>query len=293
MTIESALAQPGARVAAWDMNSDDHGMLRVYAVGPDGAKLLAEQEVAADAREDVVEDARAKGARIGATHSWVRLVWAFDERGAAIWSNDRLVTDRVPTEGVARVVTFFDESDWGHRGVKCELVGGDEVTVVEEHDPCAALDPTYGRDKLSIDLEWAFYLGRDLAMWLAVPHYDEETGWITNDDLLKVAGAARALAEQVERSPETGPFEHVHRAIGSIRKTGDLGLRFAPSPLEPHRRCIEVRVTSKSGKTTSGRWVKQGSNAQIAAFLRDIRAPRTIVWTMNALLRAQERDGYA
>jgi len=32
-------------------------MLRVYAVGPDGAKLHAEQEVAADAR--------AKGARIG------------------------------------------------------------------------------------------------------------------------------------------------------------------------------------------------------------------------------------
>jgi hypothetical protein len=85
----------------------------------------------------------------------------------------KLSARSVPLSAVRGVVSFYDEDDYGHRGVQLELEDGQRVVVVEERDAAAELDPTYGRMNLDIDGGWIVYLGRELAACLGVPHQDE------------------------------------------------------------------------------------------------------------------------
>jgi hypothetical protein len=304
MTLAEALAQPGSKLPAWDYMSGDHSTLRVYTVGGGGAKLLATEDIAPGEREAKAETLRERGLRIGGTYRNNPFVWVGDDKGFSVWDRDQLIADGTRTElklpsgvvktgDVAKVLTFYDANDRGHRGVKLQLKNGGEATVVEEHDETPRIDPTYGKDQLADDITWAWYLGQDLGNWLDVPSFDEVTEEVTNDDHRKIAAVARKLADQVEHAPATGAFEHAYLPIGKVGSSGGIEFRFAPNPLEPDQRFVELRVSSKSGKTTSGRWIKQGNNKQIASFLRQIRTPYAVLRAMNDLLDDQRQDDYA
>lgn len=304
MSLNEALMRHEPRVGAWDYKSAGHRTLRVYAVGLSGAKLLAVEEVADDAREDTNDRLRRRNVRVGGTHRDQQYVWVFDEKGAAIWSETALVAQGTSTElGVGKasvqraqvvtIETFFDKNDIGHRGVRCVRKDGGALVVVEERDESPKLDPTYDAGNLEADIEWAYYLGQDLSLWLDVPHHDQVTDDVTNAWMRTVAAGCRALAPKAEQAPVRGSFEHIDEPIGAFGECSDLSLRFAPNPLEPEKRFLEVRVTSKSAKTTSGRWVKQGTNEDVASFLRRVRTPHLILTTMQSLLESQKRDGYA
>jgi hypothetical protein len=83
-----------------------------------------------------------------------------------------LKSRRLAASDVVAVISFYDEADYGHRGVKLALKH-EEVLVAEEHDPAAELDVRYGWDNLLVDAGWISYLGRDLATCLCVPHQDQ------------------------------------------------------------------------------------------------------------------------
>jgi hypothetical protein len=121
---------------------------------------------------------------------------------------------------------------------------------------------------------------------------DDQIPQTSNTRQLVIAPVARSFADEVERAPQHGPFEHVVRSIGQVEPAGELAFRFAPNPLEPDRRFLELRVSSKSGKTTSGRWIKQGTNREIAEYLRDAQTPDQVVAACDALLAQQRQDGY-
>lgn len=293
MTFDEAIARPEPRVGAWDYKSDEIRTMRVYAVGLSGASLLAVHEVATTAeREGVNDRLRERGLRIGGTHRDQEYVWALDHRSAAIWSSKGVVAQGTSTElfvgkaaipraQISAVETWFDPDDIGHRGVRCVRADGSTLIVVEERSDAPRIDPTYGTDSLDADLEWAYFLGQDLALWLDVPHRDQLSGKVTNEWMRTVGGHCRDLATRVERTNELGMSEPIHVSLGPFGRAADLALRFAPLP--DGDRFLEVLTTSKAG-TTSGRRVKQGTNAQIAVYLRQLRTPATVLTTMAELL---------
>jgi hypothetical protein len=290
--FEQALAGGGTLVGAWDLDADHEGTLVLFSVGNAGAQRVAEKVVEADQHELAADDLRARNVRIGATCHATPYVWVIDDAGYSVWSRDALVATGKRATDVTRVITFYDPADLGHRGVTLALTGGKDEMLVEERDPASRVDPGYNHDSLFIEGRWATHLGRQLATWLGVPHEDQIDDR-TNARHLAIAKVARSLADEVQRTPTTGPFEEVRRSAGTLEPAGEVALRFAPNPLEPAKRFLELKVSSPSGKTTSGRWIKQGTNAQIAAFLRDVATPDTVVSTLHDLLRKQEEDGYA
>jgi hypothetical protein len=181
MTLEQALAYPGELLAAWDHAGDE--TLVIYAIADGRLDRLAVQTMNQDERAAHSEELARRGVRVGATDGPSQFVWTKDG-DFTIWSltgvvacgRDGVITagDREVARGdVSRVISFLDRDSLGHRGVKVLTRAGGDVVVVEEEDPAAALDPTYGMDNVMIDAAWATYLGRDLAAWLGVPHVDE------------------------------------------------------------------------------------------------------------------------
>lgn len=184
MTIDEALAQPGERVAAWDVTSYEDAWLGVYAVGEGGAKLLAHERMATGAREARTAALRARGVRVGATSGFGAHVWAGDADRFGVWSDRTRVATatrgalelagaQVPVAELRAVVSFLDPRDLGHRGVRIERRAGAPIVLAEERDAAAQMDPGYNRDNVAIDGAWATFLGRDLAAFLGVPHEDQ------------------------------------------------------------------------------------------------------------------------
>ncbi len=280
--FESVPRHSGARVGAWNYNRD--GELRLYTVGPNGAKPLESVEAGQHEREDVNAKLIASGARIGGTYSdafgTTKYVWAIDGDGADVWSDRGHVCHLTIELDVARVRTFFDVADPGHRGVVMEPRAGRDALVVDEHDAAGRADPTYNADSLSVDIEWAFYLGRDLAMWRGVPHYDQLTDTITNQDHLRIRKAAFELASDVEHMPDLGDFEQISKEMGRVGKAANVTLRYRPSPAEAHLRDLEIRVTFASGQTSEQR-ITQGTNNEAAAFLRRVQSADLLLRATN------------
>lgn len=284
-SLEAALALAGPRVGAWDDHSDQDRRLSIYRVGAEGAELLASEELAVDSREDMNERLRASGIRIGGTHRDQRFVWAMDAAGATIWSDTARVFEILPGASmqIVKVVTLFGPEHRGQRGVRTEKADGTSTVVVEEDDPTPSIDPTYGNDEMEADIEWAYYLGQDLAMWLDVPHVDQLSGDVTNANQRVIAEGTRTLATLATQAPGEGAFEPIDHSYGPTLDAGELILRIAP--LAGDQRILELRVTPKRSQAALTRPLKLGTNAQIAAFLRQLRTPSTVLRTMNALLR--------
>jgi hypothetical protein len=288
LSFEDALLQPGTLIAAWDYQSDDDNDVRLYAVSGAGARHLASRQVPVDQCEALHEQLRARGLRVGGCYPWSGHVWAMDEAGLAVWSKTALLAEgspvelrlrgrAVPASTIARVVTFTDPADAGHRGVRCELTAGGAVVVADEFDPPrpAVFDDA---DTRADDERWAVFVGFGLATWLGVPHVERE-GRVTNTDHLAVAAAARALAAEVEALPASGPFAELAPVIGTFRAGRDLTLRVAPDPVEADQRFLELKVWTPDGTRWRGRWIKQGTGAELAGFLRRCRSPQRILRT--------------
>lgn len=188
MTIDEALQQPGFLIAAWDAAAVGHDWLGIYraegAAGEGGVKLLAFERLDAAGRARRTADLTARGTCIGAT-SGGEYVWAIvDGQRFTAWNlrarlfaatkdDVEVGTTRVPVADVARVTSFLDPRDLGHRGVRVDRASGGAAVLAEEHDPTPEMDPTYNRDNVAIDAAWASALGRELARWLAVAHDDQ------------------------------------------------------------------------------------------------------------------------
>jgi hypothetical protein len=291
--FDAALAKGGSLVAAWDDFDDDRKTLALFDVGANGAKRLAETNVARDQQQHRSDALVARGARIGYTIGNNEHVWVIDGDTATVWSSNRVVLDanratlKLAGEFVApgdvRRVTAYYSSDRVERGVRFETKAK-EVVAVSEHDDDAKDDPFYNQDNLVIDAMWASYLANDLATWLGVP-LDDHLMHIDNATQLRIAKAARELAVEVTRASPHGTFQPVKKAIGAIESVGELTLRYSPSSVSSDGRVLELVVGGQAG----ARAIRTGTNQQIAATLQSVRLPRLVLDTASAILDQQRR----
>jgi hypothetical protein len=183
MTLEQALDYPGEMVAIWDWGASEEKLL-VCSVADGKLTVMASKEMSKAERETWSAQLRAKGVRQGSTSGVAPFYWSAD--GAfTVWSlTDTVVTSsgdtlktaagaRIRKADAARVWTFLDPDSLGHRGVRVVTRSGAPITIAEEEDPAAQLDPTYGMDNVQIDAARTTFMGRDLAAWLGAPHTDD------------------------------------------------------------------------------------------------------------------------
>ena len=177
MNVDEALQQSGQLVAAWDEGSDD-GWLGIYAYSDSGVKLLAFERNAGPKRR---AELAARKLPVGAT-SGGEFVWAPVGDQFVAWNlrtrlfvagKREVIAGGQRVADAARVTSFVDDDNLGHRGVRVERATGGQLVLADEHDPTPEMDPTYNRDNLTIDAAWASALGRALAKWLDVPHVDQ------------------------------------------------------------------------------------------------------------------------
>jgi hypothetical protein len=67
-----------------------------------------------------------------------------------------------------RVHAYADD-DYLERGVFARLRSGEEVSLVRDVSATAAADPTYSRNELLYDTEWAVAIAAAVAAWAGVP----------------------------------------------------------------------------------------------------------------------------
>jgi hypothetical protein len=179
MTIEQALASAGPLLAFWDEACLDDEWLGIYRDAGGKPELLAYSTVDGSARAATTADLRRRGVRVGGTAGTSPFFWS-DDGSFTVWSLSGRVAQGAPGEittggrtvrgaDVAQVVSFYDDDDYGHRGVLLELKDGSMVVAVEERDP-ASRAPGYGMDNLAMEGQWATHLGRALAKWLGASH---------------------------------------------------------------------------------------------------------------------------
>lgn len=295
LPFEEALARGGPLLPAWDEDDVKERTLHLCTIGSAGAAIVASADVPPPGREAMTDRLLDRGLRIGRTYGTMPFVWVMDGLGCTLWSDKGVVAEgtrdalaigalETPLREINYVRSFIDKADRGHRGVQIVTAAWKAVTVVEEHDRGPHLDPTYGHDNELMDSMWIHYVGTHLASWLSLAHFDESSQVVNEKDLAVRRGALR-LASEVEEAPESIGVADLTRSIGRVPPSGGLALRVAADPLQPDRRFLEVRVTTPGGKSASGRRLRQGSPARIAAFLRDAATPRAVLLAMHDLLR--------
>ncbi len=288
-SLEEALAHPGKLVAAWDGRWPNRAVLGIYATSDSGATQIYTEEFPPEERQTVQHHLRDSAARIGDAYSYTGHVWALDSQGVGVWTSKaslvegnatvlRLKSGAIKTHDVTKVLTFVDPHDTAHRGVNCQMAAG-VVTLLDERDDAETSKSFCNNDELYDDMRWAIMLGHDVAMWLRVPHVDQD-GDVTNASELEVAKAADGLADTIEKLPPTGEFEDVLQLIGTFGSIGPVQFRLAPGDLTG--RFLELRLFAKQGPTTARR-IEQGTNEQLAAFLRDVRTPGVIMDHMDEM----------
>jgi hypothetical protein len=105
-----------------------------------------------------------------------------------------------------------------------------------------------------------------------VPHHDYD-GEVVNTNALAIGVITRALAARVDALPSQGTFAPLVEPVGTFGAATNMALRVAAKPLEPDLRFLELKTFNKAGTEWRARWIKQGSTAQLATFLRHPRAP--------------------
>jgi hypothetical protein len=207
--LQAALTRPGPRIAAWDRFSANASALRIVALEGGRADVIARENIAPGKRAAIEQQLREHGIAMGATYRTCGFVWVIDERRAGVWKLGDGVTleagdGHVRVAGlvlraadICEVVSFCDDDNMGHRGVRLVLDGSASVVAAEERDETPRFDPSYGRTNLEIDGGWIVYLGRELAAHLGVPHRDELWGTVTPPPSAPPAGdpATTALVD--------------------------------------------------------------------------------------------------
>ena len=186
LTIDQSLGHPGELLAVWGLSCKEE-YLCVYTITDGKLEFLAGSPMSTTERELRTAELAQRRIRVGASDMPGPFVWS-TARGLSVWSLIRPVgvvaesdaeTIRTRNGGEAHhddivgVLSFFDEDSPGHRGVKVVTRSGVEIAIAEEDSLAARLDPTYGMDHVMMEGAWATFLGRDLAVWLSVPHTDQ------------------------------------------------------------------------------------------------------------------------
>jgi len=294
MTLDELLAGPGPLLPAWELNDRTVHTVRVHRIGSEGAALVGRADVDPKEVEVTNNKLQDRGLRVG--NAYYGFVWVIDDAGFGVWSKTaqlaegtrddvRIGSETLRAGDIKRVETFVDPENWGHRGVRVDT--GDRSVVVAEENFSVENNPSYSAMDLDMEIMWADFLGRDIALWLGLPYADRH-GKVTNKPQLDVYTACCGLADKLR----AGEFEFVFHSVGSSDGSGEVVLRLAPNPLEEQLRFIELRVHTASGKSWYGRWLKIGTNAQIAKFLRNVRTPALIMLTTPELRRKLAEDGY-
>lgn len=287
--FEEAVAAGGPLVAAWDYEDNERQRLVLFEVGRSGWRKRAETDVPGATQEAMHERLAQRGVRIGATYAGSGFVWLADAPGFAVWSEEaQTFSDDVASPVAARVRVLYEGGAPDRRAVAIEFESGGAEVVAEDRSMWPSMDVTYDSTNLDMDTLWAHYLSLHLALWHLVPVVNDISPYSNANDLA-VARAARDLAERIGRLPHAGAFDPVSQAFGPLGQTSALALVVAPSVSDPAARTIEVRVTTKSGMTTSA-IVKRGTNAQLAAFLRRVTAPSVVQTSISAQLTQHQRD---
>ncbi len=266
-TFDESLAHAGPLLAAWDYNHSERTRMRLFYVPDETVTYLAETTVPLAEHEEFVDRLIAKGIRIGGMYATTLYRWAIDNAGLVIWKGNAVVARRAhPPAGCTNVELFIESL--AHRGVRFNLASGEDV-LVEESDPTPSLDPAYGDDELLMDTLWGYYLGSHLAVWADVPFLDGRTG--ESETLaLPIARAARALADQLR----SGSGE-IEMPVGATGRAADIAFH-----VNPTRGSVDLRVTFSDDGTTSTQ-LKAGTTTQIAAYLRRVTTPSTVLFAMN------------
>jgi hypothetical protein len=136
-----------------------------------------------DERAKVALELEARGVRVGeydeaGGHIWSRTkthLTAWGPAGRVLDSHDdviELIGRTIAKREIKAVVTWADP-DMVKRGLRFELMDGNQIDVAQETVSAAMTDPGYTRNELLFDSAWAGILGRRLAGWIGCPMRDE------------------------------------------------------------------------------------------------------------------------
>jgi hypothetical protein len=181
MTFDEALEHPGPLLAAWDLTvRKGERTLTLFSLGEDRARALAHRGARAGEENTVAAPLRARGIAVGECDGSCEFVWLEEGDRLTVWGPDWRVVqasgdtltladgrmiDRTTLE---RVYAWADD-DSLERGVRARLRCGEEVTLARDVSAVAAADPTYSRNELLYETEWAGAIAAAVAAWAGVP----------------------------------------------------------------------------------------------------------------------------
>lgn len=182
MTFEEALGHPGPLLAAWDLTPvRGERTLSLYSLADDRATVLAHDSAPVGEEDAASAPLRARGIPIGECDRGCEFVWISDAKGVVVWGPHWRVLDArgatlsladgrtLSPDEIERVFAYASD-DYIERGVAARLNSGDEVSLVRDISASAAADPTYSRNELLYDTEWAGSIARTVASWAGVPY---------------------------------------------------------------------------------------------------------------------------
>lgn len=275
--FERALAGGGNLVAAWDYEDTDTQRLVLCSVGSDGAQQVAETDVPAETRQDLVDRLVARGVRVGGTYAGSDFAWVADDTGFAVWTKTSCVAEGTrPKPDVARVHVWIDETNAGHRGVRFDLHDGGTRPIVEENRSSAKL-LTYGEDDLYLETLWAHYLGLHLALWHGVELVNDISSKSIEADLAVRRGSLELAARLNPQSKE------VSVNLGSVSRASELVI-YVSAAGDDAARTLGIRAKASGSSTTLTRTIKRGTLAQVSAFLRRVTTPSAVLTAMNVAI---------
>lgn len=182
MTIDEALEHPGPLLAAWDLTvRKGERTLTLFSLAEDRARALAHRGAPAGEEDAVAAPLRARGLAIGEYDGTCEFVWLLEADGITVWgphwrvlqaSGDTLALAygrTIERAELERVWAHADD-DYLERGVRARLRSGEEVRLVQDVSAVAAADPTYSRNELLHETEWAGAIAAAVAAWAGVPY---------------------------------------------------------------------------------------------------------------------------
>jgi hypothetical protein len=184
MTIDEALAHPGPLLAAWDLTvRGGRRTLTLFSLADDRALALAHDAVPEAGMDAATAPLRARGIPIGACDGFCDFVWLGDADRFAVWGPHgreldarggtlALAGGRTLARGELERVYAYADDDYVERGVRARLRSGEEIGLVRDVSATAAADPTYSRNELLYDTEWAGAIAAAVAAWAGVPWDD-------------------------------------------------------------------------------------------------------------------------
>jgi|GEM_PF-5527593 len=180
-TFDQALESPGPLLAAWDLTPwKGRRTLTLFSLDEDRARALAYSDVVTGDEEALAAPLRARGLAIGEYDSRCDFVWLKEAGGVTVWGPHgcvlrahgetlTLASGRTLARGVLERVHTRATDDYVMRGVRAVLWSGEVVELVRDVSATAAADPTYSRNELLYDTEWAGALAAAVAQWAGVP----------------------------------------------------------------------------------------------------------------------------